>query len=325
MKSFAHFNARSLEEALELLQAHAGEAVLNAGGTDLLGLLKADCLPRYPRAVINLKTVPGMDGMEEKPEGLYVGALVRLADLARSPLIRSHYPALAEAAHSVASPQIRNVATLGGNLCQETRCWYYRYPKVLGGSIECARKGGSKCYAPQGDNRYHALFGARRCYAVCPSDTAVALAAYEAKLKIRGPQGERTVALNDFYHPLGKDLRPEEIVVGVELPPPPSGARQRFLKFTLRRPIDFAVVSVASVVKEEDQVVTDCRLVLGAVAAGPLRARAAEDFLRGKPLEEKTVTRAAEEALAGARPLSGNAYKIEITKTLIKRALLGGA
>ncbi|MDH7572952.1 MAG: FAD binding domain-containing protein [Clostridia bacterium] len=323
MRSFAHYNARSVSEALELLQTYAGEAVLNAGGTDLLGLLKADCLPRYPRAVINLKTVPGLDVQEQRPDGLYLGALVRLADLDRSSLIREDYPLLAEAAHSVASPQIRNMGTLGGNLCQEVRCWYYRYPARLGGSLPCARKGGTKCYAPQGDNRFHAILGARRCFAVCPSDTAVALAAYEAKLKIRGPQGERSAAVTDFYNPLGKDLRPEEIVVGVELPPPPSGARQRFLKFTLRRPIDFAVASVAAVVKEEDGVVTDCRLVLGAVAPGPVRARAAEEMLKGRPLEPGIAAQAAEEALAAAKPLSGNAYKVEIARTLIRRALSG--
>ncbi|MCR4420644.1 MAG: FAD binding domain-containing protein [Clostridia bacterium] len=323
MRSFEHFNARSIAEVLELLQAYPGEAVLSAGGTDLLGLLKADCLPRYPRAVINLKTVPGLDGIEEKREGVSLGALVNLADLARSPLIRTEYPALGEAAYSVATPQIRNVATLGGNLCQEVRCWYYRYPAQLGGSLPCARKGGTKCYAPQGDNRYHALMGARRCYAVCPSDTAVALAALEARVRIVGSGGERRAAVTDFYHPLGKNLEPKEIVVGVDLPRPPAGARQRFLKFTLRRPIDFAVASVAAVVREEDGVIAECRLILGAIAPGPVRVPAAEELLRGRPLEPEVVARAAEAALAGARPLSGNAYKIELTKALVKRALLG--
>lgn len=321
MRSFEHCHARTVEEACQLLAAHPQEAVLNAGGTDLLGLLKADCLPTYPRLVVNLKTITGLDVIREEAGGLFLGALLRLSDVTTSPLIRQGYPVLAEAARSVASPQIRNMATLGGNLCQETRCWYYRYPRRLGGPIVCARKGGIRCWAAKGDHRYHAIMGARRCLAACPSDTAVALAALDAWVRVAGPRGGRAVPVTEFFHPLGNALASDEMVVGVEVPRLSQPSRQRFIKFTLRRPIDFAVASVAVVVTEEDGVCAEARIALGAVAPGPVRARQAEESLKGKPLEEAVVARAAEEALASARPLPQNGYKVELVKALIRKAL----
>ena len=323
MKSFRHFRVNTLEEALALLTRYRGKARINAGGTDLLGVLKDEILPAYPQAVIDIKTIVGLDAIREENGRLTIGALTRLKDIVGSPLLRERYGVLAEAAQTVATPQIRNVATLGGNLCQEVRCWYYRYPRHLGGALSCARKGKGPCLAIKGDNRYHAVLGGKKCFAVCPSDTAVALAALDAQLVIAGPEGQRKMALIDFYNPLGLEIRWNEILSKIEIPVHKLAARQQFLKFTLRRPIDFAIVSLAAVITEDHGICRDARLALGALAPGPVRAKTAEAFLRGRILDEDTALQASELALTGARPLSGNAYKVVIAKTLIKRAILG--
>jgi xanthine dehydrogenase YagS FAD-binding subunit len=250
---------------------------------------------------------------------------VKLSDIAGSPLIKERCPVLAEAAYSVATPQIRNAATIGGNLCQDVRCWYYRYPRHIGGPIQCMRKGSGPCLAVKGDNRYHAIMGGKRCFAVCPSDTAVALAALDACIHVSGPEGDRTIAVTDFFGPLANALRSNEIVKKIEVPALTRPTDQRYIKFTLRRPVDFAIVSVASVVAVEDRVCTDARIALGAVAPGPVRARAAEDMLKGRRISETIAAEAADAAMSAARPLSMNSYKIEILRSLIKRALSGGS
>jgi len=323
MKPFTHHNARSIDEAITLLTQYKGKAKLNAGGTDLLGVLKERNLPEYPEAIINIKTITGLNYIKEDETGLKIGALTKLSDLTKSPFLRDHYPALAEAARSVATPQVRNAATIGGNLCQDVRCWYYRYPRHIGGPIRCLRKRNGPCLAVVGDNRYHAILGGKKCFAVCPSDTAVALAALGAQIKIAGPEGERRVAVTDFYSPLGNGLKGNEILTEIEVPGITGPTKQRFLKFTLRSPIDFAIVSVASVITVNNGVCTDARIALGAVAPGPVRARKAEEVIKGRSIDENTATEAAEQALAGARPLSMNVYKVEIAKTLVKRAILG--
>lgn len=322
MKPFTHHNARSIDEAITLLTKYKGKAKLNAGGTDLLGVLKEMSLPEYPKAIINIKTINGLNYINEDKKGLKMGALTKLSDLTKSPFLRDHYPALAEAARSVATPQVRNAATIGGNLCQDVRCWYYRYPCHIGGPIRCLRKGNGPCLAVAGDNRYHAILGGKKCFAVCPSDTAVALAALGAQIKIAGPEGERKVAVTDFYSPLGNGLKGNEILTEIEVPGITGPTKQRFLKFTLRKPVDFAIVSVASVITVEEGVCTDARIALGAVAPGPVRARKAEEVIKGRPINEDIAVMAAHEAVAGARPLSMNAYKVEIAKTLVKRAIL---
>ncbi|MCX5803424.1 MAG: xanthine dehydrogenase family protein subunit M [Proteobacteria bacterium] len=322
MKPFTHHNARSIDEAITLLTKYKGKAKLNAGGTDLLGVLKEMSLPEYPKAIINIKTINGLNYINEDKKGLKMGALTKLSDLTKSPFLRDHYPALAEAARSVATPQVRNAATIGGNLCQDVRCWYYRYPCHIGGPIRCLRKGNGPCLAVAGDNRYHAILGGKKCFAVCPSDTAVALAALGAQIKIAGPEGERKVAVTDFYSPLGNGLKSNEILTEIEVPGITGPTKQRFLKFTLRNPVDFAIVSVASIITVEGGVCTDARIALGAVAPGPVRARKAEEVIKGRPINEDIAVMAAHEAVAGARPLSMNAYKVEIAKTLVKRAIL---
>jgi xanthine dehydrogenase YagS FAD-binding subunit len=203
------------------------------------------------------------------------------------------------------------------------RCWYSRYPDHLGGAITCVRKGKGPCLAVKGDNRYHAVLGEKKCFAVCPSDTAVALAALDGQLVIAGPMGQRKMAVTEFYNPFGLGLQWNEILSQIEIPVPNRLARQHFLKFTLRRPIDFAIVSLASVITDAHGVCQDARLALGAVAPAPVRAKTAEEFLQGKTIDEATALQASELALAGARPLSRNAYKIVIAKTMIRRAILG--
>jgi xanthine dehydrogenase YagS FAD-binding subunit len=322
MRPFTHFNARTVEEACELLAKYKGRAVLNAGGTDLLSILKGENLFEYPEALINIKTVAGLDRIVESKGTLRIGALTKLSTFVDSPLLNERYPALAEAARSVATPQIRNAATIGGNLCQDVRCWYYRYPRHIGGPILCARKGKGPCLAVKGDNRYHAVMGAKKCFAVCPSDTAVALAALDGQIAVAGVEGQRRIAVTDFFNPMGNGLGRGEMVTGVEVPSVEKESKQAFLKFTLRKPVDFAIVSVASVITVKGGVCTDARIALGAVAPGPVRAKKAEEILVGRPVDEKTAADAAEAALAGAKPLSMNAYKIEIAKTLVKRAIL---
>ena len=323
MKPFVHINARSVGQAVAALVKYDGKARLNAGGTDLMGVLKDEFLCTYPEAIINVKSITGLDYIRQSKGGLRIGALARLSDIANSPLIKERYRALAQAAQAVATPQLRNVATIGGNLCQDVRCCYYRYPRHIGGPINCARKGNGPCLAVKGDNRNHAIMEGRKCFAVCPSDTAVALAAFDAQLLVAGPAGERRIAVRDFHTPLGNRLGKFELVRQIEVPALTGRAQQSFLKFTLRRPIDFAIVSVAALISVEHGVCTQARIALGAVAPGVYRAVAAEEFLQGRVIDAKSAAQAGELAVAGAKPLSKNAYKIEIVKTLVKRGILG--
>jgi len=322
VRDFAHCDARSLDEAMSLLVKYKGDAKLNAGGSDLLSILRDEILPAYPGVIINIKTIPGLDYIRQEGETVMIGALSRLCDIGRSPLVNGQYAVLAQAARTVASPQIRNVATIGGNLCQDVRCWYFRYPNSIGGRVMCARKGSGPCLAVKGDNRFHAIMNGRKCFAVCPSDTAVALAALDAAILIVGPKGERTVAVDAFFNPLGNALAADEMVRAVRVPARKAAGRQVFLKFTLRKPVDFAVVSVAAVLALEDGLCTDARIVLGAVGPAPVRAKEAEGMLIGRRLDEERAGKAAEVALAGAKPLAKNAYKVQIARTLVKRAIL---
>ena len=322
MKTFEHFDAASVEEALSLLKKYGGKARVMAGGTDLLGVLKDEILEDYPEVLVNIKSIPGLDRIKEDSRGLRIGALAKLDEVASSPAIKAGYRALSEAAGSVASPEIRTMGTLGGNLCQDVRCWYYRYPHHMGGRLLCYRKGSGPCHAVKGDHRYHAIMGGKRCFAVCPSDTATALLALQAEIQIVGARGTRTLPVEDFFTPLGNSLSKGDLVTEIRVPRPAQGNRQTFLKFTIRKPIDFAVASVASVIILKDGVCTDARIVLGAVAPTPMRAEEAEHIIKGKLLDAKTAEKAAKASVSGARALSGNAYKVEITKTLVKRALL---
>jgi xanthine dehydrogenase YagS FAD-binding subunit len=325
MKSFRHYTVHSVDEAVALLQSGDGRMKMIAGGTDLLGVLKGDILSDYPEAVINIKNLAGMDRIEEIGGGcLRIGPLARLADIVRSPLIREKAPVLSEAAETVATPEIRNMATIGGNLCQDVRCWYYRFPQSIGGRINCLRKDGKgTCPAVRGDNRYHAVMGGKGCFAVCPSDMAVALAALDGVVTLAGAKGKREVPVREFYTSLRTVMTSDEIVTEITAKIPERGARQSFRKFTLRKPIDFAIVSVASVITQEGGVCRDAKLAIGGVSHVPVRAIEAERTVEGKRLDETTAAAAAEAAMKDSRPLSKNTYKIEIAKTMIRRCLMG--
>ncbi len=348
MKRFEHHNARSIEEAIEILGYYKGNAKVNAGGTDLLGALRDRALPEYPDAVINIKTIGGLDYIEKDQTGLKIGALAKLDDITRSPVIKEEHKLLADAAYSVATPQIRTMATIGGNLAQDVRCWFYRYPPRIGGPMVCLRKGGKFCSALAGDNRYHSIFGPaplveypdegdipgqpalpshphrsrKGCFAVGPSDLAVALVALDAGIVTT----KRTVSAEAFFNATALKstlLEADELITEIQVPKLPAAATQRYDKFTLRKPIDFAVVSTASVLTVDRGVCTDARIVLGAVAPEPVRVRNAEEVLKGRHIDEETAEEAAELALAGSTPLKMNGYKVEIAKVLVKRAILG--
>lgn len=348
MKRFEHHNARSIGEAVKLLDHYQGKAKVNAGGTDLLGALRDRIYREYPEAVINIKTISGLDYVKSDKKGLRIGALARLTDVADSPAVKEDYGLLADAVRSVATPHIRNMATVGGNLAQDVRCWFYRYPRQIGGPIVCLRKGGKFCDALAGDNRYHSIFGAapvveharvgqcsddidlpfypskvrKGCFAVSPSDIAVALIAMDGRIVTT----KRDLPARLFFKATATGstvLEADELIREIQVPKSPAGARQTYRKFTLRKPIDFALVSVASMVTLENGVCKDARIVLGAVAPEPVRVPAAEEVIKGRAIDEEIAAEAAQRALAGARPLMMNAYKVEIAKALVKQAVLG--
>ena len=322
MKSFKHIDVKTVNEACRLLGKHRGKARMIAGGIDLLGILKDRILPHYPDVIINIKAISKLDYIKEDKQGLKIGALTTLSDIAKSPVIKEKYKVLAEAAYAVGSPQIRNMATLAGNLCQDVRCWYYRYPHHIGGRMLCLRKGSGRCLALSGDNRYHAILEGKRCFAVCPSDTAIALTALDAKISIAGVSKSRIVPVRDFFTTLGNVLKLGEMVTEIQVPRPLEKTKQTFLKSTLRKPIDFAVVSVASVLYVEDGICAEANIVIGAVAPVPIKAVTAERIIKGRAITPEAAAKAAEAAVANAKPLSMNAYKVEITKTLVRRAIL---
>lgn len=321
MRPFIHYQAASVQEACELLKQYQGLAKVNAGGSDLLTVLRANIIDPYPAAVIDLKKIPNLSFIHYDGSELSIGALTTLNEICKSEIISKYYPALHEAAQAVASPQIRNVGTIGGNLCQDNRCWYYRYPDRLGGgSITCLRKGRGKCYAPLGDNRYHAIMGVKGCYAVCPSDTAIALTALDAQIVIASPEGSRKVPIRQFYHPLGNALKPDEIVTEIQIA---SGGNntQSFIKHAQRNAIDFAIASAAAVLDVQDGQIKNASLVLGAIAPTPVFLEEASQMLIGKCVKEDLLEHIADLALAGSRPLRDNKYKVSLSKNLLKKVI----
>jgi len=324
MKKFAHFNASTMDEAVSFLRHYGKKANLIAGGTDLLGKLKDTILPEYPEALINIKTIPGLDSVQEEDGALRIGALAILEDLAHDPMLKEKYTALAQAAHRTASPHLREMGTLGGNICQDVRCWYYRHPE---NRFPCLRKGGGRCYALEGDNRYHSIFGAsvlEGCIAVHPSDTAPALIALNAKCRTT----KRTVAMEDFFQ-VGVSkttiMEDDEILTDFIIPAPPQNAKSAFLKFALRKSIDFAIVNCAAMISTTKGKVDGARICLNSVAVNPYRAVRAENELRGKAVTEANAEAAAEAAMHGVKPVRNNAYKAQIAKVMVKRAIMACA
>ena len=315
MKAFNHTNAKTLAEAKTALTG--GKASLIAGGTDLLGQLKDTILSTYPESVVNIKTIPELSYIKEEGKTLKIGATTKLADIASNKLIIEKYTALAQAASRVATPHVREMGTIGGNITQLHRCWYFRKPE---NRFNCNRKGGSTCFAMAGDNRYHTIFGMmNKCLAVHPSDVAPALIALNAKIVTNS----RTVDAENFFevkNPGNTVLAENEIITGIEIPTPAAGAKSAFLKFAIRKSIDFPIVNCAVMVGGGAP-----RIALNAVAGKPYRATKAEAAVAGKKIDEATATAAGESAVADAHPLAATKYKVQIAKTLVKRALLAAA
>lgn len=316
-KRFAHVNARTVDEAASYLRA--GKAALISGGTDLLGTLRFEILPDSPEVLVNIKTIPGLDYVREEGGMLKIGALTRLEDIVRNNTVRTRYSALAEAAHRTATPHIREMGTIAGNICQLNRCWYFRNPD---NRFNCIRKGGKECFAMAGENRYHSIFGAvKMCLAVNPSDTAPALVALDAKIKTN----RRLIEAEQFWDmkvPGSTVLAADEIVTEIQIPTPAAGVKSAFIKFAIRKSIDFPIVNCAAMVGGGT-----ARVCLNAVYNRPYRATAAEEAIKGKAINEDSADAAGSAAVAAAKALPGdrNKWKIPIAKAMVKRALLACA
>ncbi len=329
MKAFEWLSPTTVSEAVNALKSVPAPkdpddgARPIAGGQDLLTTMK-DYITR-PTRVVNLKSIRGLDRiLPDGKGGLRIGALVTLAQLADHPVVRRNFRGLSEAAHSIATPQIRNLGTVGGNLCQRPRCWYFRLEEVV-----CLKKGGTECYAATGENKYHAIFGGGPSYIVHPSDLAPMLVALGASVSVAGSTGKRVIQLEKFFTlPAEGNLRREnvlkndEIITDIHVPASRFAAHSTYLKFKERESMDFALVSVAAAVAMgPNKTIAGARLVLGGVAPIPWRVPKAESFLVGKTMNNDVLTNAARIALAGAEPLEKNGYKIPLAQALVRRAL----
>jgi xanthine dehydrogenase YagS FAD-binding subunit len=323
MKSFANSNARDLQHAVTLAQqthqqGHAAAFV--GGGSDLLALVKERIVG--PDVLVNLKTIKGLDQVKPTNDGVNIGGLITLDALIRHDLIRTRYTVLAEAAETVATPQIRNVGTLAGNVCQRPWCWYFR------NGFPCYKNGGNTCFSFVGENQFHAIFGGGPSYIVHPSDTAVALLALDAKFRIAGPSGERILPAAEFFalpqqNPaLENVLAPDEALAEIQVPVTRMGTRSTYHKIMDREAWTHAVVSAAIVLEMDKQVCRSARVVLGGVAPIPWRLPKVEQMLAGQRINEALAAKAAETALEGAKPLAKNAYKVPLTKGVVRRTLL---
>jgi xanthine dehydrogenase YagS FAD-binding subunit len=323
MPAFELFQPASVDEALALVAEHGRDAWILAGGQDSLDWFK-DRVKR-PRVVVDIGALTALKGVRVGADGVEIGALTTLTEIAAHPDIVAQYGLLARAAERVAVPQIRNVGTLGGNLAQDARCWYYR------SGWSCYRAGGNLCYAdaPGGMNREHAVFGTERCVAASPSDTAPAVVALEGSVVMRSRRGERVVAAEQFFMRPAVDprrmtvLEPGELITSIRIPPTWRGARFYFEKVADRPAWDFALASVAAAVVERDGRIDRARIVLGGVAPFPLRLTHVEAAVRGRARDEATAELAGELAVRGARPLAHNAFKVGLARNLVMRALRG--
>jgi len=325
MKTFANANARDLQQAVTLMQqthkdGKAGSFV--GGGSDLLALVKERIVS--PDMLVNLKTIKGLDqvtAISGGAGGVTIGGLMTLDNLSRHPLIRRQYAVLAEAAETVATPQIRNVGTIAGNISQRPWCWYFR------NGFPCYKNGGSTCFSATGENQFHAIFGGGPSYIVHPSDTAVALVALDAKFRLVSPSGERVLPAADFFalpqqNPARENvLAAEEVVADIQLPAPRPSTRSTYHKVMDREAWTHAVVSAAIVLEMDQQVCRTAHVVLGGVAPIPWRLPEVERMLAGQRITENLAVSVAEKALEGAKPLARNGYKVPLTKGVVRRTL----
>jgi len=315
---FSYIQARTIDEAIRYLSLEG--ARVHAGGTDLLGCLRDRVFDAS--TVVSITGIRELRGIDTTPAGgLRIGALTTIAEVAANRAVQTHYRALSMAAFEVASPQLRHQGTLGGNLCQKPRCWYFR------GEFHCLRKGGEQCFAVEGENEQHCIFGGENCFMVHPSDTAPALVALGASLSIAGPKGRRTVAVADFHVPPSRDytretvLEPAEIVTEILLPPPLEGLRSSFRKVRGRGAWDFALAAAALAVQFDGDRAIDARVVLGGAAPVPWRSSGAEEVLKGARLDRNRASDVAGAAVKDAEPMEQNGYKVALFRALLEQEL----
>ena len=324
MNAFTNSNPRDLQQAVTLLKdarASGRQAAIAGGGSDLLGMIKERLVS--PDVVINLKAIGGLDRVGTQPDrGVTIGGLITLDALAHDPVVRERYPLLAEAAASVGTPQIRNVGTLAGNVCQRPWCWYFR------NGFHCFKAGGNTCYAVTGENQFHAIFGGGPSQIVHPSDTAPALVALDAVFHLVGPSAERAVPAADFFALPRVDPRREnvlgedEVLARVSIPAPRPGVRSTYRKVLDREAWTHAVVSAAVMLELNGPVCRSARVVLGGVAPVPWRLPAVERLLAGQRITDAVAARAVDVAVEGAKPLAKNGYKVPMTRALVARTIL---
>jgi len=323
MPAFELFQPATTEDALTLLNRYGSDAWVLAGGLDSFDWLK-DRIKR-PKVVVDLSQIKNLSGVREAGGGLEIGAMTTLTEVVRHPLVRERYSLLLEAAESAASPQIRNQGTIGGNVSQDTRCWYYR------SGWKCYRAGGNVCFAdtPTAINREHAILGADRCVAVNPSDTAPALIALDAQMVIRGSRGERVVSAEDYFIGPSTDitrmtvLKPGDLLTAIRIPAAWAGAQFYFEKIRDRQVWDFPLVNIASAAVFSGGNIERIRIAVNGVAAHPVRLKQVEDAVRGKARDEATAEMAGQLAIQGVQPLQHNGYKVPLMRNLVKRSIRG--
>jgi xanthine dehydrogenase YagS FAD-binding subunit len=317
MKAFAYASAHSTASARELV---ADQGAYLAGGNDLLGMLK-DYLMPGPNILVNIKSLPGLNKIERGDKSWTIGALVTIAELERDAEIAKTFPGLHAAAMEIASPQIRSVATVGGNLAQNSRCWYFRQRDTV-----CLKKGGDLCYAREGDNRYHCLFTGNTCISPVVSSLGTTLAALDATAVVLRDGKETPMSMDDLYHlawenPLAHNsLNPGDLILRVEIPT--ARSRSAYLQVSDKHTFDWALVSCAAAANVVDGKLNQPRVALGSISPVPHQVAAANDFLDGKTLDDDTVSQAADMILKGAQPLAHNGYKVPMAHALIRRTLL---
>ncbi|HTY68783.1 MAG TPA: xanthine dehydrogenase family protein subunit M [Alphaproteobacteria bacterium] len=319
--NFDLYQPTKLADALALLGKHGKDAWKLAGGNDSLTWFKERI--KRPKVVVDLSGIQELYGIKETADGVEIGALTTLTEIERNPIIKSKYRLLADAARRVASPQIRNTGTLGGNISQDARCWYYR------SGLPCYRAGGNTCFAdtPEGVNRDHALFDTDRCVTVNPSDTAPALIALDAKMVVKSSKGERVVSTDEFFIGPKTDIthltsvKPDELVVAIRIPKDWAGARFYFEKVADRMTWDFAHVNVAAAIVVNGDKIERSRIAVGSVSAKPLRLVAVEEIIKGQPANADVAKLAGQSSTRGARPLNYNKFKIPLMANLVTRAV----
>ena len=321
MRAFELYQPESVENAVGLLGRLGSDGWALAGGNDTLDWFKDRA--KYTSSVVDLSGIESLKGIRETADGIEIGALTTLTEIESSPLIQERFGILAQASGRVASPQIRNTGTIGGNVCQDTRCWYYRY------GLDCYRAGGTTCYAdtPEGQNREHCLWGADRCVAVTPSDTAPALVVLDARMVIQNGEGEREVPAEEFF--IGPEIDIERMTVleagdlltAIRISNEWSGSRFYFEKVADRNTWDFPLVNIASAMVVEGGVISRIRMAAGAVQCVPKRLTVVEEVVTGSAPDEETAALAGQVAVRGAIPLNYNHFKIPLLENLVKRAI----